>query len=404
MKPICVLLQNHYDGDIRVRRKAEALVNAGYSVEVFALRNSGGRKDYYLEGVHVRTLSLGKARGSLARYLYEYAIFWLWSFINVTFRMPFRKYAVIDVNTLPDFLIFAAAFAKAMGAKVVLDMHEITPEFYMSKYQIPENASLVRLLKFIERLSFRFADRVITINEPITDLLASRGLDRRVTTIITNSADESMFAGRRKHSEAVKESFVMMYHGTLTKLYGLDIAIEAFALAQREIPGCEFWILGNGPEGEYLRELAKLRGVSQKVRLLGRVPWEEVPKWLAQCDLGVLAIRRDVFLEFASPNKLPEYIIMGKPVVISRLRAVQRYFSESSLAYFEPGEVADLARQMVRIYRDPEMRLSLVASAAKEYAAIRWEVMRARYLELIGSIIPSRHDAAKASSCKVGVA
>ena len=60
MKPICVLLQNHYDGDIRVRRKAEALVNAGYSVEVFALRNSGGRKDYYLEGVHVRTLSLGR--------------------------------------------------------------------------------------------------------------------------------------------------------------------------------------------------------------------------------------------------------------------------------------------------------------------------------------------------------
>jgi len=40
-----------------------------------------------------------------------------------------RHYAVIDVNTLPDFLVFAAASAKWMGAKIVLDMHEITPEF-----------------------------------------------------------------------------------------------------------------------------------------------------------------------------------------------------------------------------------------------------------------------------------
>jgi hypothetical protein len=40
-----------------------------------------------------------------------------------------KRYAVIDVSNLPDFLVFAGLHAKWKGAKIVLDMHEITPEF-----------------------------------------------------------------------------------------------------------------------------------------------------------------------------------------------------------------------------------------------------------------------------------
>jgi glycosyltransferase involved in cell wall biosynthesis len=406
MKPICILLQNHYDLDIRVRRKAEALVSSGYPVEVFALRDSGGKKDYFLEGVHVRTASLGKARGSLARYMYEYGVFWIWAFINVAWRMPFRQYCVIDVNNLPDFLVFAAAVGKMLGAKVILDMHEITPEFYMSKYKMPESSWLVRFLKVIERWSMHFADRVITINEPITDLLVERGLNRAATTVIMNSADESVFHKNGKVAETKKTqgAFVMMYHGTLTQLYGLDIAIEAFAMAAKDMPGAEFWILGSGPEAKPLRELAEQRGLSQKVKLIGRVPIEQIPSWLDQADIGILPIRRDVFLEFASPNKLPEYIIMGKAVVISRLKAIRRCFDESSLAFFEPENVADLAQQMLRLYRSPETRKSLSASAAKDYASIRWEIMKARYLNLVGSLIPANTKTDESSQRTIGVA
>ena len=140
MKSICMLLQNQYDVDMRVRRKAEALVAAGYSVDVLALRGAKAQKTYTLEGVRVHTLALGKKRGSLARYAFEYMAFFLWTFVWVTFQMPRRRYAVIDVNTLPDFLAFAPALAKLMGAKIVLDMHEITPEFYMSKYGIAQQS------------------------------------------------------------------------------------------------------------------------------------------------------------------------------------------------------------------------------------------------------------------------
>jgi glycosyltransferase involved in cell wall biosynthesis len=390
MKSVCLVVQNVYDYDARVRRKAEALVAAGYSVEVMALRARNGKKSYSFNGVNVRTISLGKERGSLARYFFEYAIFFLWTFVRVPLQMLRSRYAVIDVNSLPDFLIFAPLLARWMGAKLILDLHEITPEFYMSKYGMAENSWTVRLLKYLEKISVNFADQVITINHPINDLLVHRGLHRSKSTIIMNAVDEARFAADSSPSAAPgprdQEKFVMMYHGTLTHIYGLDIAIEAFALAHEEMPGAELWILGSGPEKRALTELAQERGLSSKVRLIGQVTSTEIPSWLSQCDVGILPIRRDVFLDFAFPNKLPEFIISGKTVIVSRLKAIRHYFSEDALAYFEPNNPADLAKQMVRVYRDRALRAGRVRRAKEEYAPIRWDIMKQQYLTLVGDL------------------
>src|SRR2546423_12073747 len=109
LESVCLIAQSDYQVDPRVRRKAEALTAVGYSVDVLALRPADGQKSYTLNGVNVRTISLGKRRGSLARYVFEYAAFFLWAFVRVTRQMLERHYAVVDVNTLPDFLIFAPA-------------------------------------------------------------------------------------------------------------------------------------------------------------------------------------------------------------------------------------------------------------------------------------------------------
>ena len=400
MKSVCILVQNIYDLDSRVRRKAEALVAAGYSVDVLALAAAHGKKSYALGGVNVYTVSLGKKRGSLLRYAYEYAAFLMWAFVRVFLLMRRRRYAIIDVNTLPDFLIFAAIPARWMGAKLVLDMHEITPEFYMSKYGITETSMLVQVLKYLERISFNFADYVVTINEPIQDLLIGRGLDASKSIVIMNSADEVRFESSAPAAAFDDRShpFVMVYHGTLTRIYGLDIAIEAFNMVHREMPGAELWILGSGPEQGALAGLAQERGLTSKVKLVGQVPSADIPAWLNKCNVGVLPIRCDVFLDFAFPNKLPEFIIMGMPVLMSRLRTIRHYFSEGALSYFEPNNPADLAKQMVRLYQDRGLRARLAARAKQEYAPIRWDVMRQRYLRLIADLAGSARPVIECSS------
>jgi glycosyltransferase involved in cell wall biosynthesis len=396
MKSVCLLVQNHYDMDIRVRRKAEALVAAGYSVDVLALASPSSKpKNYVLNGVNVFAISLGKKRGSLVRYAYEYLAFLLWSSWKLALLMEKRQYAVIDVNNLPDFLVFAGAYAKLRGAKIVFDMHEITPEFYISKYGIQEGSWLVRLLKLIEKASFKFADHVLAINEPIQKLLEGRGLAAAKTTIIMNAVDESLFASAVGDAApagvaVAQPKFVMMYHGTLTHIYGLDIALEAFGKAQAEMPGTEFWILGNGPEKGSLESLCRKLGLEGKVKFIGNVLPQEVPRWLKRCDIGVLATRRDIFLDFSFSNKLSEYIIMDKGIIASRLKAIRHYFSEEAFAYFEPNASLDLAGQMVRLYQNPGLRLQLAAKARREYAPIRWDVMKQRYLGLIGMLCEGR--------------
>lgn len=390
MKSLCLIVQSVYDGDPRVRRKAEALISAGYTVDVLALRSAGGRKDYSLGGVNVHTIALGRKRGSLARYFFEYTIFFLWVCLRAPLQMWQRSYEVIDVNTLPDFLIFAPFIARSMGAKLILDMHEITPEFYMSKYGITENSWVIRGLKILEKMSIDFADHVITVNEPIEELLISRGLARSKSTVMMNAVDEAPFLDSRARTApglGDREKFIMMYHGTLNRIYGLDIAIKAFALVKEEMPSAEFWIVGSGSEETALAKLIQECDLGPQVRLLGHVLRAEIPKLLSECDVGVLPTRRDVFLDFAFPNKLPEYIVMGKAAIVSRLKAIRHYFSESALQYFEPNSPGELSLEMVRMYQDPQLRVRLAIKAKEEYIPIRWSLMKQRYLTLIDELI-----------------
>jgi len=396
MKAICILLQNYYDDDVRVRRKAEALVMAGYAVDVIALQSERTPyRTYELKGVNVYTMPLGKKRGSIFRYLFEYGAFFLFAFWKLRRLMKKRQYAIIDVNNLPDFLVFAAVWAKHKGAKVVFDMHEITPEFYMSKYGVEENSQLIRLLKYVEKKSMLFSDHVITINEPVRQLLAGRGLELARCTVITNSVDETLFAPARDQSTSPDKdfepkAFVMMYHGTLTGLYGLDIAIKAFGRVKDQIAGAEFWIFGRGPDQTMLEKLALELGLASRVKFFGMVAPDEIPNWLARCDVGLLATRRDVFLDLSFSNKLPEYVIMNKAVICSRLKTIQHYFSEDALAYFEPMDAEDLGRQMIRVYGDAQLRARLAQKASAEYHNICWAIMKARYLQLMATLLAEK--------------
>jgi len=393
VKSICILLQGHYEIDIRVRRKAEALASVGYHVDVLALRSSfSNTASYTLDGVNVHTLSLGKKRGSLARYIYEYLAFFAWVVLKLPGLMRRHRYAVVDVNTLPDFLVFAAFYARWKGAKLLLDMHEITPEFYISKYKVDPTHWLIRILKAVERISMRYADHVITINEPIQELLQSRGLSRSRSTVIMNTADDRLFSPASvtpSTSSSRPAAFVMMYHGTLTHIYGLDIAIQALSIAHKRMPRAELWILGSGPEKDSLGRLSRQLNIESCVKFIGTVLPDEVYKWLAQCDIGVLATRQDIFLDYSFSNKLSEYVIMGKAVVASRLKTIRHYFSEDALLFFEAGNPSELADRMVALFDDRALRRRLAENAKRELQPIRWQVMRERYLSLISKLTES---------------
>ena len=97
-------------------------------------------------------------------------------------------------------------------------------------------------------------------------------------------------------------------------------------------------------------------------------------------------------------SKLSEYIVMGKAVIVARLKTIRHYFSEEALAYFEPQNAADLARVMFRLYSDPDRRRRLADTAIREYAPISWNVMKQRYLTLMADITGHRQVATETNA------
>lgn len=390
---ICMIVQNYYQVDPRVRRKADSLVAHGYEVDVIALREAGRAHVYRQDGVTVYTVPLAKKRAGRLRYVYEYLAFWVLACMVLVRLCLEKRYAIVDVNTLPDFLVFAAFPARWLGAKLILDMHEIMPEFYMSKFGVPENHWLIRLLIRLERWSYRFADYVIASNDLLAERFVARGLSPERLIVVMNSADEKVFEAAQntpsRNPTGNTTPIVLMYHGTLTHIYGLDIALEALAQVQVLRPdlALEFHILGTGPALDNLRTLAQRLGLDEKIKFIGSVPLDQVPQYLAQCDAGLLPTRRDVFLELSFSNKLVEYIVMGKPVIAANLQGYQRYFGAHSLVFFEAGDVTALAQALIRFADNRGMWEDLVVQARQDYESISWQVMERRYLDVLEALL-----------------
>ena len=113
----------------------QALLDAGYDVDVLGMRRSGEPYESTEQDVRVYRLpSLVRKRGSKLRYLAEYSTFLLSCFLFLALLQLRRRHSLVHVFSLPDFLVFAAIIAKALGAKVISHLLECTPEMYHAKY------------------------------------------------------------------------------------------------------------------------------------------------------------------------------------------------------------------------------------------------------------------------------
>src|SRR3954469_19792549 len=115
---ICVVRNNYFPRDAKLRREVDALVEAGHSVDVVCLRNGGEPVRERSRGANIWRLPLGHRRGRFTRYLFEYTMVVVLAAVLVGILHLRRRFHVVQVNTPPDILAFAAIFAKLLGSRV----------------------------------------------------------------------------------------------------------------------------------------------------------------------------------------------------------------------------------------------------------------------------------------------
>src|SRR5947209_895438 len=117
-----------YAFDPRVRRAAEALAESGHQIDVFAICREGMTASNDNGPLRIRLLRMRKKQAGLARHAFEYGVFFSWVFVLVSLLHARRRYDVVYVHNMPNFLVFAGLFPKIGGAKIVLDVHDPAAE------------------------------------------------------------------------------------------------------------------------------------------------------------------------------------------------------------------------------------------------------------------------------------
>ena len=383
----CMLAYTFYESDNRVRRYAETLARRGDEVDAIALRRPGQPAFEIINGVNViRIQRRARDEKGPVSYLKKLVLFFIRSAWTLSIRHLRSPYEIVHVHSVPDFEVFAAIVPRLMGARVILDIHDIVPEFYASKFRVPTNSFVFRVLLRIEQLSAAFSNHVIIANHLWYKTLTERSVARARCTPIINYPDLSIF-WRRPRPASGSDDFVICYPGTLNWHQGLDLAVNAVNLLRDMAPTLKLLIIGDGPDREKLRVLIHRLELEDRVTMTGAVPIEDVAATMARIDLGVVPKRKDSFGNEAFSTKIMEFMAMGVPVLAANTRIDKYYFNENLVEFFESGDVEELAAKILSLMRDPCRRKTLCEHGVEFVRKNNWDERKWEYLGLVDRLL-----------------
>ena len=383
-----MLAYTFYLHDNRVRRYAESLVKRGDHVDVISLRLPGQPEFEKVRGVNVYRIQKREIteKGKLD-YLIRNLKFLVRTAIFLTVKHLKIGYDLIHVHSIPDFLVFSAIVPKLSGSKIILDIHDIVPEFFASKFNYSHRSLLYKLLKLAEKLSTTFSDHVIIANDIWYKKIVSRSVSADKCTAILNYPDDTIFYKRNSKPRNTKK-IIFLYPGTLNWHQGLDIAIHALSKVKRLHPDFEFHIYGSGEKKAELKKMANQLGLESNVLFKNGVPLQELPDVISQADIGIIPKRNDKFGGEAFSTKSLEFMAVGLPVIISKTKIDQYYFNDNIVQFFKPGSSDDLADKIEQLIKNQELRKKLSKNALQFSLDHNWSAKQSLYFNIVNSLIP----------------
>jgi glycosyltransferase involved in cell wall biosynthesis len=318
------------------------------------------------------------------KYVLEYAKFFVRCAVMSTRLFITRRYKVIHVHNMPDALVFATLVAKLFGSKVILDIHDPMPETYGSKFRSLAHSTVVQLLLLQERLSVAFANKTITVSEPVKDgILIKHGYRPEAIGVVANFADDELFKPMAYYPVRGRVRFA--FHGTILERYGLRTLIEAVSRV-RHRDRIQVRIIGEGDFSATLAGLVQSHRVEDVVEFVNRIyPLHEIPQILSDCHVGLvpLDIGTSPVANFALPLKLVEYSCLGMPSITVRNAAIEHYFGPDECMFFDSGDAQALARLLDQVAENPDCLIEYRKRLEGVRSRLLWSKEKAKYVTML---------------------
>jgi glycosyltransferase involved in cell wall biosynthesis len=376
-------------GDPRVRRQADALVEAGHEVDILCLRRPGEAAEERAGAVRIVRLPINRTFVGFAGHLAEYLAFTAMSTWRLAVEHRRRRYDLVQVATVPDFLAAAAIPERLAGVPLLLDLHEDMPEFFRDRFAHPLLRPLLPLVRATSRGAAAVADHLITVHEPLRRLAIARGVPPDKISVVMNSADGRLFdpARHQRRPFMADGRLRLIHHSNLQRIYGLDVAIDGLSRLDSRLDW-QLDVYGDGPWRSRIAAAIARTGTADRVFLNGPVSIDDLPGLLAGSDIGLVPSLPEPYLRYSLSTKLLEYAAMGLPIVATDLATLRHHFTDAAIR-FVPGSPDALARAIEWLASNPEAAQAMGREAQRQAAAYDWAGQRATYLGIVERLVRS---------------
>ncbi|MTD58591.1 glycosyltransferase family 4 protein [Amycolatopsis pithecellobii] len=374
--------------DRRVWQECTTLRDAGWEVHVICPQ--GTKRDTepeaVIDGVHILRYPLKAATGGPIGYLQEYGSA-LWH----TFRLA-RRVGPVDVVHAcnpPDLLFLVARMLKRRGAKFLFDQHDLVPELYLSRFDRGQDL-LYRGVLAMERATYRTADVVVATNESYRDVAISRGGKRPEDVYVVRSAPAVERFRQVPPEPELKQGkpFLLCYLGVMGPQDGVDYALRSLALLREQRSDWHAVFVGAGDTFDEMVTLAGKLGLRDQVEFTGRIPDEDLVRYLSSSDVCLSPDPRNPLNDVSTMNKVMEYMAMAKPIVSFELKEARVSAGEAAV-YAPANDESAFAGLIAKLLDDPEERARMgKIGQARVAGPLAWRESAKALLAAYDSLVP----------------
>ena len=227
------------------------------------------------------------------------------------------------IYSSPSLVPYLGAYrlAKRLGSKLVWDIRDIWPLTFIELGGYSKWHPFVVLSNWIESFACKTSNH-ITSNLPYAiDHLSTKGASRNKFDWIPNGyCAEEQFNADPLPDETLrrfpKNRFIVGYCGTLGTANAIDVMLDV-AQSTCEDESIAYLLAGGGTRRSYIQEVIKKKSLPNIV-LLESIPKIQVPSMLSSFDVCYVGMNKSPLYRYGtSLNKLPEYLISGKPLIFS---------------------------------------------------------------------------------------
>ncbi len=378
-KRVAVVAYTEYPWDPRVRREAEALVDEGYTVHAITVRSRSGCSPANINGVSLHEVPLLIRRGGKARYIFQYAMFFLLSSAILWSLHVRHRFSLVHVHSVPDFQVFCGIPLRVAGTSVLLDLHEAMPEILAARFGLDEKSPSVRVAGVLEQLSCHFADHVIAANDGIRRAVIERGTPGDKVSVVYNPwiAEESQSNPTSLLGElGMPRGQILVHAGGINPERDLETLLAAMARLPREMD-VHLMVAGEG-DSDYVADLERLAldlGIGKQVQFLGKLSHDRAVALMSLATVGIVTLEANPLTQIAWPSRVTEFAGLRKPLIVPRLSFLQETLQEAA-QYYEPGNPDSLARELKAVLMAPDRLMEAVARAAEVCRRFEWGKMR----------------------------